>query len=148
MQLATSSPLGRMIANLYSNSCKLVRRYIRYVKSDFVSWPPAPPRIAAGGGGAIGRLLSQRQSPHGAPPRRRGAACQIKKGYKTKLTIKSVKDHKNAKISAMSIRRPHRGQQAVRVPPAPPSVPPAWDSGGAARGGGSPWGSPRGSPPP
>ena len=39
-------------------------------------------------------------------------------------------------FSALSvIRRPHRGQQAVRVPPAPPSVPPAWDSGDAARGG-------------
>jgi len=40
------------------------------------------------------------------------------------------------------IRRPHRGQQAVRVPPAPPSVPPAWDSGGP----GTP--PPRGFPPP
>ena len=42
--------------------------------------------------------------------------------------------------SRKMIRRPHRGQQAVRVPPAPPSVPPAWDSGG-------PGNPPRGSPP-
>ena len=36
------------------------------------------------------------------------------------------------------VRQPHRGQQAVRVPPAFP--PPAWDSGGPGR--------PRGFPPP
>ena len=29
------------------------------------------------------------------------------------------------------IRRPHRGQQAVRCYLVPPSVPPSWDSGGA-----------------